>query len=455
MTATKFKIYSLLLVKNEVDVIAASLKDACRWSDKIIVIDNGSTDGTWQLIQDLAKQYPQIIPWMRYEGAFHIGLRSMAFQAFRHEMSSDDWWNVRLDADEFYVGDVRAFLAQVPRCVRTIKKESTDYVLTREDIEQHTFTGDFEQDRPLLTRTLPVKRKERRFMRHSALLCWWKRWRYPHPLGRLYERCIPVNHYQYRSPQQMAKRYATRQQAKADGCGSFSHEKGKSWQEYVLTNRELERMHLLSRLQDAFRASDHVLYNGRNQLKIIGDDIVVKSFHRPRFPNSLIYGLFRKSKAKRSYLNAQVLVELTPAPLGYYEFRRGGLLCDSYYACCLSHLPLTWRVVAKDSHFAYRERVVRGIGRFMAQMHEKGCYSLDFSGGNLLVNEQGDVQIVDLNRMRHYKHIGMDRACRQVNKLHLTTEDCRFLAEDYAAYRNWDVELCHKLILKHHIDITL
>ena len=59
MTATKFKIYSLLLVKNEVDVIAASLKDACRWSDKIIVIDNGSTDGTWQLIQDLAKQYPQ------------------------------------------------------------------------------------------------------------------------------------------------------------------------------------------------------------------------------------------------------------------------------------------------------------------------------------------------------------------------------------------------------------
>ena len=33
------KIYSLLLVKNECDVIEASLLDACRWSDKVIVID--------------------------------------------------------------------------------------------------------------------------------------------------------------------------------------------------------------------------------------------------------------------------------------------------------------------------------------------------------------------------------------------------------------------------------
>jgi glycosyltransferase involved in cell wall biosynthesis len=134
MTETKFKIYSLLVVKNEVDVIVASLKDSCRWSDKIIVIDNGSTDGTWEKIQELALSIPQIIPWLRYEGAFHIGLRAKAFYAFRQEMTSNDWWNVRLDADEFYPGDVRAFLAQVPSRYRTIKKESTDYILTHEDI---------------------------------------------------------------------------------------------------------------------------------------------------------------------------------------------------------------------------------------------------------------------------------------------------------------------------------
>ena len=149
MQKTKFKIYSLLVVKIEVDVIAASLKDACRWSDKIIVIDNGSTDGTWELIQQLSQTYLQIIPWLRYEGPFHIGLRAKAFKAFRHEMTCNDWWNVRLDADEFYPGNVKEFLANVPKRYQTIKKESTDYVLTQEDLSESDFSGNFEKDKLL------------------------------------------------------------------------------------------------------------------------------------------------------------------------------------------------------------------------------------------------------------------------------------------------------------------
>ena len=455
MRKTKYKIYSLLVVKNEVDVITASLKDACRWSDKIIVIDNGSTDGTWETIQQLSNEYPQIIPWLRYEGPFHIGLRAKAFKAFRHEMTCNDWWNVRLDADEFYPGDVRAFLANVPKRYRTVKKESTDYVLTHEDLSKYEFSGDFEQDKSLFTHALPVRRKERRFMRHSAMLCWLKRWRYPHPWGWVYHQTIPVDHYQYRSPQQMQKRYLTRQKAKAEGCGSFSHEQGKDWQEYVPTNQQLQQQYLLANLRDAFRASDRVIYDGRNQLKIIGENIVVKSFHTPRFPNSLIYGLLRASKAKRSFQNAQLLGDLTPAPLAYQEHRQCGMLRDSYYACQLSDLPLTWRVVAKDSHYANREQVVRGIGRFMAKMHEKGCYSLDFSGGNLLVNEDGSrVQIVDLNRMRHYTRISIKQGCKQTSRLHLTHSDCRWLAEEYAKGRGFDTEQCYQLILKHHISIN-
>ena len=46
----KDKIYSLLVVKNEGDIIVSSLRDAIRCSDKIIVIDNGSEDDTWKKI---------------------------------------------------------------------------------------------------------------------------------------------------------------------------------------------------------------------------------------------------------------------------------------------------------------------------------------------------------------------------------------------------------------------
>ena len=105
-----FKIYSLLVVKNEGDIIVASLKDAIRWSDKIIVIDNGSDDDTWEKINQMSIIYTQIVPFMRYEGAFHIGLRAKAFHAFKRELTCRDWWCVRMDADEFFRGDVRDFL---------------------------------------------------------------------------------------------------------------------------------------------------------------------------------------------------------------------------------------------------------------------------------------------------------------------------------------------------------
>lgn len=438
MAETKFKIYSLLVVKDENDVIAASLKDACRWSDKIIVIDNGSTDGTWETVQSLAKQYSQIIPWLRYEGPFHIGLRARAFSAFRHEMTSKDWWCVRLDADEFYPSDIRGFFETLPRRYRVVKKASTDYVLTAEDLTTIPFSGDFEKDRKYITHALPDKRQERRFMRHAPWLCWLERWRYPHPWGRVAPATIPVEHYQYRSPEQMKRRYETRQRAKADGCGSFKHEDGTKWQDYVMTNDELAS----------------VLHNGRNRVTVAGKT-VVKTFHAPRFPNNLIYGFFRKSKAERSYQYAQLLSELTPRPISFHEDKRHGLLGESVYISELSPYPFTLRQITNNqSVISNKTTVYETLGRFTAELHRRGFFPLDYSAGNILVSEDGtQMQLVDLNRMRRYKHIGLIRGCKQFRHLHLTDEQCRLAAQAYAQARGFDPERCAQLILKYHIPI--
>ena len=58
----KFKIYSLLVVKNEGDIIVSSLKDAIRWSDKIIVIDAGNIldIGTHEELLDRCNLYKEI-----------------------------------------------------------------------------------------------------------------------------------------------------------------------------------------------------------------------------------------------------------------------------------------------------------------------------------------------------------------------------------------------------------
>lgn len=232
------KIYSLLVVKDEADIVGLSVRDALRWSDKVVVIDNGSTDGTWELLQSLAATEPRVVLFMRYEGPFHIGLRAKAYRAYRHEMRLGDWWCVRLDADELYAGDVRAFLKSIPWWCRTVKKLSTDYVITCEDMDEGLVSGNFEADRPRLRYCMPQRRAERRFMRHSPLLVWLDRWRYPHPWGIVARKRIPVDHYQYRSPEQMQRRYANRQKAKAEGCGSFSHEDGGSWHDYLRSREE-------------------------------------------------------------------------------------------------------------------------------------------------------------------------------------------------------------------------
>ena len=86
------KIYSLLVVKDEADIVGLSVTDACRWSDKVIVIDNGSTDGTWELLQRLAAEEPKIVIYGRRDGPFHIGLRAEAFRAFLAWSKSIPCW---------------------------------------------------------------------------------------------------------------------------------------------------------------------------------------------------------------------------------------------------------------------------------------------------------------------------------------------------------------------------
>jgi len=446
-----FKIYSLLLVKNEADVIRESLLAAIQWSDKVIVMDNGSQDGTWEIVQELALQHPRIVAFMQYTGGFHIGLRAKAFRAFRHEMTCHDWWCVRLDADEFFSENPREFLAQVPKKYSTVKKLSTDYVLTKEDIQNHHFVGDFAKDRHYITHCLPEKRKERRFMRHKACLLWLEKWRYPHPMGRTAHECIAVDHYQYRSPQQMEKRFRTRQQAKRDGCGSFLHENGTDWTDYLWSNQQLEQQtRLLQDLPAIFAESTDVLYQKRNTIKRVLEDFVVKSFAVPSLFKRLIYSIFT-SKARRSFIYAQRLGNLTPKPVTYIETRKGGLLYESYYVSRLSPCRHVLKEVIKDVNFSNRDQIFAAFGRFTARLHEQGMLHTDYSMGNILFEptKQGaEFQLVDLNRMRFGQRINCRRGCRNFERIDTDSHALSVIARAYAQARGYNEEECVRLVLK-------
>lgn len=105
------KLYAVCLVKDEDDVIAQTLTHASRYCDKIFVIDNGSTDRTWDIVQELAGSQPAVVPFAQRHEPYDEGLRWFAYDAHHRELGENDWWLV-LDSDEFLAEDPRAVIAE-------------------------------------------------------------------------------------------------------------------------------------------------------------------------------------------------------------------------------------------------------------------------------------------------------------------------------------------------------
>ena len=75
----------------------------------------------------------------------------------------------------------------------------------------------------------------------------------------------------------------------------------------------------------------------RNKIKLFeleGKTINIKSFKIPNLKNKIAYKYFRKSKARRSFEFATILLEKgigTPQPIAYFENHDFIGLKDSYY----------------------------------------------------------------------------------------------------------------------------
>lgn len=92
-----------------------------------------------------------------------------------------------------------------------------------------------------------------------------------------------------------------------------------------------------------------VIHQGRNELRKMeynGKEYVIKSFHSPHLINRFVYGIFRPSKAKRSYDHAEMLLKIgvgTPQPVGYMNIRSGLLFDKKLLYQPPLHLPLHLR----------------------------------------------------------------------------------------------------------------
>ena len=233
------KIFAIMLVKNEADIVRSVILDAKKWADRIFIMDNGSTDGTWEIIQSLTDDI--VVPWKQDFRPYSNGLRADVFNEFRHEAKDGDWWCFKLDADEFYYDNPKDFLAKIPKKYSLVAKQSLDYVLTTEDAEEYSFTGDFEKDKEHIKYLRNTCWSEPRFFRYRKSLEWKfdATSHYPKYAGLLAPELILVKHYQFRSPKQMQVRLDLRNSLanKKDGI-CFRHVKEKNFKQLLADKKD-------------------------------------------------------------------------------------------------------------------------------------------------------------------------------------------------------------------------
>ena len=193
----------------------------------------------------------------------------------------------------------------------------------------------------------------------------------------------------------------------------------------------------------------NIIYAKRNTLRV-HNDFVIKQFATPPLWRGIIYGWFCPSKAKRSYEYARRLRNLTPAPIAYREIRYFGILRQSWYVCEKSECKYTFNDLIHDKSFPNREQILQSIGRFTAELYNLGIYHQDYSGGNILFNEDGSkIEIIDLNRIQFYRTMPFKKGLQLFERLNIDKEALTTMGSAFAIVLHKDAEFVCSYIIKH------
>lgn len=189
----------------------------------------------------------------------------------------------------------------------------------------------------------------------------------------------------------------------------------------------------------------------RNQIKLFdfeGKTINIKSFKKPNFINKIIYRYFRKSKARRSFEYANILLEKgigTPQPITFVENYDFIGLTNSYYVSEHLDYDLTYREISQDFSYLDSENIMRQFVRFCYKLHQNGIEFLDHSPGNTLIKKISETEynfyLVDLNRMRFHEKMDFETRMKNLSRLTPKKEIVRFMSEEYAKESGEDFDV--------------
>ena len=180
----------------------------------------------------------------------------------------------------------------------------------------------------------------------------------------------------------------------------------------------------------------------RNKIKLFnldGKTINIKSFKVPNLINQVAYKFFRKSKARRSYEFANILLEYgigTPQPIAFAEDFSFFGLQKSFYISEHLQSELTFRELVEIPGFPDHDNILRQFVRFSFRLHENGIEFLDHSPGNTLIKKAGEglyeFFLVDLNRMNFHTAMTFEMRMKNLSRLTPKKEMIAVMSNEYS-----------------------
>ncbi|WP_158729510.1 MULTISPECIES: Kdo domain containing protein [unclassified Flavobacterium] len=204
-------------------------------------------------------------------------------------------------------------------------------------------------------------------------------------------------------------------------------------------------------LINKFDISGEVVDKGkRNEIKFFSGNGVnynVKSFKKPFFFNKIIYAVFRKSKALRSFEFAEILLKKglnTPNPIASVENYDLLGLSHSYYVSEHLYYDFLFRDLVETENYPDLTNILLQFTNFCYTLHEEGIEFLDHSPGNTLIKKSSEGKyeffLVDLNRMNFHKKMSFDKRIKNLSKLVTRTDMVITISREYAKLYNKSFE---------------
>jgi glycosyltransferase involved in cell wall biosynthesis len=229
-----------MLVRDEMDIIEQNLRHVLEWADTLTIFDTGSTDGTWEFINEIARNDSRINALEHASVVYGNPLRAYLFERVRSDFEEGDWV-VKVDVDEFFHISPPQF---VDTCLR--KPESCVWLqwyffrLTSDEVyDYESGAVDLRADRqrPIEERRryyeIP-RHSEPRMFRYRPAMKWSVQASFPHHAGFIARERIPIRHYPHRDPLQMEQRYRLRALMKRRGSPAGPHWLCDDWRTDVI-----------------------------------------------------------------------------------------------------------------------------------------------------------------------------------------------------------------------------